>query len=135
MFICTPAPLYTISAPVCAVLLIRLYNGPKMHQWQGCGDQKQMLQWWENRHMLIDPDIRGFLNCILWQNALQYSSHPLLPTMQYLPFNNSHPVRLKIHSCCQICSFFGGGGLRRQANPTEWIQRDHSLSSLWVTWA
>lgn len=102
MFICTSAPLYYISAPVCAVLLIRLSTGPKMHQWKGCGYKKQMLQWWENRHMLMNQVIRGFLNCRLRQNALRYSSHPLHPKMQYLPFNNSHPVRLKIHSCCQI---------------------------------
>lgn len=92
VLICTFVPLYTISAPVCAALLIRLSIGPKMHQWKGCGDQKQMLQWWENRHMLINPVIRGFLNCRLWQNSLRYSSHPLRPMMQCLPFNHSYPV-------------------------------------------
>lgn len=122
MFICPSAPLYTISAPVCAVLLIRLATGPKMHQWKGCRNKKQMLQWWENRHMLMNPVIRGFLNCRLRQNALRYSSHPLLPKMQYLPFNNSHPVRLKIHSCWQI--FFWS----QETSKPNWVNAEGSFT-------
>lgn len=128
MFICTPAPLYTISAPVCAVLLIRLSIGPKMHQWKGCGDQKQMLQWWENRHMLIDPDIRGFVNCILWQNALRYSSHPLLPTMQYLRFNNSHPVRLKIIHAAKFALIFWEG--TQETSTPDWVNAEGSFTAI-----